>query len=97
MKIQLDLSSPKPFSKHFLFGIGSGHAPLLLRKDAVEQLKFIHDTLGIQQVRFHGIFNDDMNVVRSLQDVLPLPGAESSSTSALKGSEKFTIMSWKQG
>lgn len=76
MKIQLDLSSPKPFSKHFLFGIGSGHAPLLLRKDAVEQLKFIHDTLGIQQVRFHGIFNDDMNVVRSLQDVLPLPGAE---------------------
>ncbi len=76
MKIHLELSSHHTFSKHFMFGVGSGHAPLLLRKDAVEQLRFIHDTLGINQVRFHGIFNDDMNVVRSLQDIFPLPGAE---------------------
>lgn len=76
MKIKLDLKSTHPFHKHFLFCIGSDHAPILLRHDAVKQLKFIHDTLGVKSLRCHGIFNDDMNVVRELKDIIPLPGAE---------------------
>ena len=46
--------------------MGSGHALLALRTDYVRQLKFIHDTLGIERVRFHGIFDDDMRTVCSL-------------------------------
>lgn len=76
MKISLNLQEKKKFNKHFQFGIGSGHAPLALRKDYCEQLKFIHDSLGIKRVRFHGIFCDDMNVVRKLSDIVPVPGAD---------------------
>ena len=49
-------------TKHWQFCIGSGHAALAQRADYLEQLKTVHDELGIQRVRFHGIFNDDMNV-----------------------------------
>lgn len=75
MKIELELKNTKKFNKHFKFCVGSGHAPLALRKDYCEQLKFIHDTLDIKRVRFHGIFNDDMNVVRKLSNIIPVPGA----------------------
>ena len=57
--------------------MGSGHALLALRTDYVRQLKFIHDTLGIERVRFHGIFDDDMRTVCSLLELFPVPGAES--------------------
>ncbi|MGN0521427.1 MAG: hypothetical protein ACI4IQ_02185 [Eubacterium sp.] len=58
-------------SKHWQFCIGSGHAALAHRTDYIEQLKAVHDELGIKQVRFHGIFNDDMNVCQRLSDHLP--------------------------
>ncbi len=76
MKINVELKETKKFNKHYKFCIGSGHAPLALRKDYCEQLKFIHDTLGIERVRFHGIFSDDMNVVRKLSDIIPVPGSD---------------------
>ena len=47
-----------------------------LRTDYTRQLKFIHDTLGIQRVRFHGIFCDDMRTVNDLSMQLDVPGAE---------------------
>ena len=53
--------------------MGSGHALLALRTDYVRQLKFIHDTLGIERVRFHGIFDDDMRTVCSLLELFPAP------------------------
>lgn len=62
--------------KHWQFCVGSGHALLALRTDYARQLKFIHDELGIERVRFHGIFNDDMNTKSNLSMVFPLPGAE---------------------
>ena len=58
-----------PHKKHWQFCVGSGHALLALRTDYTRQLKFIHDTLGIQRVRFHGIFNDDMRTCNSLSDL----------------------------
>ncbi|MGN1442792.1 MAG: hypothetical protein ACI4XE_02980 [Acutalibacteraceae bacterium] len=59
-------------SKHWQFCIGSGHAALAHRTDYMQQLKTVHDELGIERVRFHGIFNDDMNVCQRLSDHLPL-------------------------
>ncbi len=65
-----------PHKKHWQFCVGSGHALLALRTDYARQLKFIHDTLGIERVRFHGIFNDDMRTRANLAELFPAPGAE---------------------
>jgi xylan 1,4-beta-xylosidase len=66
----------KPFKKHWQFCVGSGHAAMAMRTDYVEQLKFIHDELDIQRVRFHGIFHDDMHTYHTLGDQMHLPGSE---------------------
>ncbi|MDR1703849.1 MAG: hypothetical protein LBS19_04080 [Clostridiales bacterium] len=63
-------------NKHWQFCVGSGHAPLALRADYMKMLRFIHDELGICYVRFHGIFNDDMEPLNSLESLFPLKGAE---------------------
>ena len=65
-----------PHRKHWQFCVGSGHALLALRTDYTRQLKWIRDTLGIQRVRFHGIFDDDMRTCNTLADLFPVPGAE---------------------
>ncbi len=66
----------KPLDKHWLFCVGSCHAPLAHRVDYLEQLKYVHDELGFERVRFHGIFNDDMQVGMTLRNVLPVPSAK---------------------
>ena len=77
MEFLIRADAPKiPHKKHWQFCVGSGHALLALRTDYTRQLKFIHDTLGIERVRFHGIFNDDMRTRTSLAELLPAPGAE---------------------
>jgi len=43
--------------------VGSGHATLALRADWQAQLKRVHDELGMQHVRFHGILDDDMGTL----------------------------------
>lgn len=58
--------------KHWQFCVGSCHAALAQRADYIEQLKLVHDELGIERVRFHGVFNDDMNVCVRLSDHLPV-------------------------
>ena len=65
-----------PHKKHWQFCVGSGHALLALRTDYTRQLRFIHDTLGIQRVRFHGIFNDDMRTCNSLSDLFEMEDAK---------------------
>jgi xylan 1,4-beta-xylosidase len=47
-------------SNHWKYCVGSGQAKLAMRSDYARQLKFIHDELGIERVRFRGIFDDDM-------------------------------------
>ena len=64
------------FDRHWQFGIGSDHASQMLRKDYCEQVKLIHDVLGIRYIRFHGIFCDDMDTVQSFEDVLGIPGTD---------------------
>lgn len=71
---QIDCGGPaRQVTKHWQFCIGSGHAALAHRADYLEQLRLVHDELGIQRVRFHGIFNDDMNACIRLRDHLPVP------------------------
>lgn len=67
----------EPFHKHWEFCVGSGHAKLALRSDYRKMLKQVHDDLGIQHVRFHGIFNDDMTTETNLTDLFPIPGVDS--------------------
>ena len=77
INIGIDSNAQKHlFCRHWQFGIGSGHAALALRSDYITLLKKVREELGITYVRFHGIFNEDMDVVRSLKDILPIRGAE---------------------
>ncbi|MGN1404644.1 MAG: hypothetical protein ACI4WM_00115 [Erysipelotrichaceae bacterium] len=63
----------KEFNKHWKFCVGSPHASYALRKDYHDQLKQVHDELGIERVRFHGIFNDDMHTFHKMKDFMPIP------------------------
>lgn len=45
---------------------GSGHAALALRQDWQQQLNRTATELGARSVRFHGIFDDDVGIVRSV-------------------------------
>ena len=65
-----------PHRKHWQFCVGSGHALLALRTDYAKQLKFVHDELGIERVRFHGIFDDDMRTFNDLSMQMEIEGAE---------------------
>lgn len=77
MKFTIPANAPaKPFHKHWQFCIGSGHAAMAMRTDYCEQLKQIHDELGIERVRFHGIFSDDMHTYDTMSTVMPMPGSE---------------------
>lgn len=44
--------------------VGSGRAVLALRSDYQDDLKQVHQRTGIETVRFHGIFDDDVGVCR---------------------------------
>lgn len=48
--------------------VGSGHAALALRGDYQEQMRMTRQDLHFQQVRFHGLFVDDMSVVLPAED-----------------------------
>lgn len=77
MEIRIAKNTPViPYKKHWKYCVGSGHALLALRTDYVRQLRFIHDNLGIERVRFHGIFCDDMRTLNDLSMQNPIPGAE---------------------
>ncbi len=77
MNVFIPANAPKlPHKRHWQFCVGSPHAQMALRTDYTRQLKFIHDTLGIQRVRFHGIFCDDMRTLNDLSMQMNVPGAE---------------------
>ena len=62
--------------KNWQFCVGSCHASTLLRKDALDILKRVHDDLGIKRVRFHGTFNDDMGTLSNFKSVFGIPAGE---------------------
>jgi xylan 1,4-beta-xylosidase len=59
-----DFSSKPEALPHFWeHCVGSGHATLALRADWQTQLRQCREELGFRHVRFHGLFDDDMNTV----------------------------------
>lgn len=81
MKITIDVNgSIKPDGRVWQRCIGSDHAFQAHRTDWCEQLKTVHDELGIEYVRFHGILSDDMLTIQSFHDFAPMPGTEAIKT-----------------
>ncbi len=77
MKFTIDSQEKSiPYRRHWKFCVGSDHATMALRTDYVAMLTKVHEDLGIQYVRFHGILSDDMDVVKSLYHIFPIDGAE---------------------
>lgn len=61
----LDLNSAKaPLDRYWEMCVGSCHAATALREDYRKMLIQCHQELGFMYLRFHGLFNDDMSVVR---------------------------------
>lgn len=74
MDIVIKKDTPlKEFNHHWKFCVGSAHAIYALRHDYVNQLKELSRDLGIERVRFHGIFDDSMHTVVKMADIIPLP------------------------
>ncbi len=77
MDIRLDIhGSTHPADRSWQVCVGSDHAFQVHRADFQQQMAFIHQELGFRYIRFHGILNDDMNILQSLGDFLPFPGAK---------------------
>ena len=63
----IDLSAPrKAFIHNWKKCVGSGHMLLGTRADWRAHLKLARDELGIEGIRGHGLFDDDMSVVPRL-------------------------------
>jgi xylan 1,4-beta-xylosidase len=61
--ISIDASaSAKPFPHFWEQMFGSGRAVLALRDGYSEDLKEVHDQVGMRYVRFHAIFHDEIGV-----------------------------------
>ena len=63
-------------NRHWQFCVGSGQAKLALRTDYTRQLAFVHEELGIERVRFHGIFDECMEVYQGADSYLNLGRAK---------------------
>lgn len=65
MRFTLDTNSATvSIDDYWKFCIGSCHAATALRDDYRQMLKQCRQELGFKYLRFHGLFNDDMSVLR---------------------------------
>lgn len=71
MEFTIDLQKIKwsESKQTWKFCVGSGNAKLALQSDYQKQLKQVHEELGFKRVRFHGLFNDGLYVVRDVNDL----------------------------
>ena len=78
MEIHFDVrASTQPTDRSWQLCVGSGHAFLAHRADFQQQMAFVHQELGFQYIRFHGILDDDMNIIQTLDDLfLNFPGGD---------------------
>jgi hypothetical protein len=61
LHVDVDLTSPTtPFPHYFSKCLGSGHALLTLREDWRKTVARARTEIGVENVRFHGLLNDDM-------------------------------------
>lgn len=77
MKLEIELTSGViPTDYSWQEGLGCDHAWQLHRTDMLEQLRFVHEEIGIRSLRFHGIFDDDMWTISDLCAFSPMPGGK---------------------
>lgn len=63
--LSLDLAAPTtPFPHFWERAVGTGYAALVLRRDYQDHLRYVHEHCGFKYARFHGIFHDNLGVVR---------------------------------
>ncbi|MFZ0306190.1 MAG: glycosyl hydrolase family 39 [Terracidiphilus sp.] len=63
--ITIDANAPAHAFPHFWEEMfGSGHASLAMRESYRNDLKAVHDQVGMRYVRFHAIFLDDVGVYK---------------------------------
>ncbi|KYQ96902.1 beta-xylosidase-like protein [Tieghemostelium lacteum] len=67
-----DLKNTTEWEHYWEGCVGSGHAWLGTRQDWRDALKTAVDKLGFERIRFHGIFDDDMNVYQEAADGTPI-------------------------
>lgn len=76
MEIHLNLNGIwRKNDRYWTFSIGGGHAALALRGDYQKLAGEVCRDLGFQRLRFHGILNDDMQVVTIFDSLLRVPKA----------------------
>jgi xylan 1,4-beta-xylosidase len=64
-----NLSAEATSLKHvWEHSLGSGHAALALRSDWHAQMRRCHTELGVQYTRFHGILDDDLGTLITVND-----------------------------
>ena len=63
LEVDVHLDARSPFVARWRRSWGSGHAALTLREDWRAQLKSAVEELGLEGVRYHGLFDDDMGPV----------------------------------
>jgi len=63
-------------NKHWQFCVGSGQAVLALRTDYAKQLEYVRKELGIERVRFHGVFDECMEAYQGADSYLNLGRAK---------------------
>lgn len=71
-----NITETKPTSFVWQKCIGNDHAFQMHRSDMLEHLKKIHDELGFEYIRFHGILSDDMLTYQKLSDLVKIPESE---------------------
>ena len=73
VRVDVDTLAPTtPFEHRWKRSFGSGHAALTLRPDYRAHLKMAREQLGLQGVRYHGLFDDDMGPVVRLDGGRPV-------------------------
>ena len=71
--ITIDAHAPAhPLPQFWDEMFGSGHATLALRANYLDDLKEVHDDIGMRYVRFHAIFLDDVGVYDEDKDGNPV-------------------------
>lgn len=67
--IRADIRQHKgKLNRYFAKCVGAGRAAEVMRRDAYEQLRLIQSECPFEYIRFHGLFHDEMGIVRRRDD-----------------------------
>ena len=65
-EIRVDVAQTKgPLNRAYRFSVGSDRAIIHLRPEHQRDLKFVRETCGFEHMRFHGLLNEEMHLVKS--------------------------------